>query len=741
MNLRLIRKKPSNETAADRPSRKAHLEESRTDDTTSRLTGVQFTSGAFALLLTALLLNVPYLVWALAPAGSLPPRFAILRYGVCSMQAIVALFAAYCLAKRYGQPTRWRLRTFVLWALAFSLMYGNLRAFRVIDFDADIREATRELVRTEVTIESLNPILKKLAKDVHDFSLPGTRTRIEHFAEQLEYRGVRSTSSMASKSHERLSWEKSTWAIAETSAELPVNEAEIWKPLFENTQYFDFVKFKHASGRFVEGEDRFNGVVKFLASGVDRHGHRFGAKGLVNIRWRKDEQWKIESWDTERLEVQAAEQPLFSEVSGRVLDRQTHKAIRHSTHQDHVRTFLTSGKRPDEKPFAVVGTDDHPGVSVVDLNRDGFDDLFVYGRWEPGKLLLNNRGENFDDVAQSWGLRVRGVTTAIFADFDNDGDDDAFLGRLFERSLYLENVGDKFVDRSNEMSPLPYLATSASAADFDNDGFLDVYVSTTGQFMADELRNLSPLMFSGQFLAGKLTGGRLCLPGRLLGDYLPDDQARHLSDLTWKNFKHWVSNRPGPPNVLLKNLGGKDFKQSDAIPKTYRLSWQASWSDYDNDGDQDLYVANDFAKNNMFRNDNGKFVDATEETNTFDVGFGMGVAWGDYDEDGRQDLYVTNMFSTAGSRITAFLGDKLKKGQLEEKFGRMARGNSLFRNKGDDQPFELVSGTGENNQHVEIVGWSWGSQFFDADNDGHLDIYAASGFYTAPSEFEMAEDL
>ena len=125
-------------------------------------------------------------------------------------------------------------------------------------------------------------------------------------------------------------------------------------------------------------------------------------------------------------------------------------------------------------------------------------------------------------------------------------------------------------------------------------------------------------------------------------------------------------------------------------------------------------------------------IDATEETETADIGFGMGVAYGDYDNDGDQDLYVTNMFSKAGRRITDMMGE------LGREFAPMARGNTLFGNAG--ARFERRSGLDESALQVEAAGWSWGGQFVDVDNDAFLDVYALSGYYTAPDEVAIPVD-
>ena len=133
------------------------------------------------------------------------------------------------------------------------------------------------------------------------------------------------------------------------------------------------------------------------------------------------------------------------------------------------------------------------------------------------------------------------------------------------------------------------------------------------------------------------------------------------------------------------------------------------------------------------RRELGRFTDVTEQTGTADIGFGMGASWGDYDNDGRSDLYVSNMYSTAGNRILKRLD------HIGGSFLGAARGNTLFRNS--EHSFTKVSGTDEPSMMVENAGWSWAGQFTDLDNDGYEDIYALSGFFTAPKEVAIARDI
>jgi hypothetical protein len=113
---------------------------------------------------------------------------------------------------------------------------------------------------------------------------------------------------------------------------------------------------------------------------------------------------------------------------------------------------------------------------------------------------------------------------------------------------------------------------------------------------------------------------------------------------------------------------------------------------------------------------------------------GMSVGWGDYDADGYLDLYVGNMWSSAGQRIThnPQFETVTADASLRQSFQRHARGNSLFRNKGDGtfRDVTLVAG-------VEMGRWAWGSDFADLDNDGNLDLFIQNGFITGPDTDDL----
>src|SRR6185295_539112 len=118
-------------------------------------------------------------------------------------------------------------------------------------------------------------------------------------------------------------------------------------------------------------------------------------------------------------------------------------------HEQQVSKFLAS--RPTFVPptpyFTVQAHDRHPSVSVTDINRDGYDDLYVMPELGTNQLFVNQRDGTFRDEAARYGLDVKDhCSSAIFADFDNDGDLDLYLGRTLRPSMFLENRDGKFVD-------------------------------------------------------------------------------------------------------------------------------------------------------------------------------------------------------------------------------------------------------------------------------------------------------
>ena len=229
---------------------------------------------------------------------------------------------------------------------------------------------------------------------------------------------------------------------------------------------------------------------------------------------------------------------------------------------------------------------------------------------------------------------------------------------------------------------------SMTAADYDGDGDLDVYFCG---YNPQTIDNRSGTM----------------------GSPLPYHDANN-----------------GGRNMLLRNDGQWRFTDvTDDVGlggHQHQFSLAAAWEDYDNDGDQDLYVANDYGRDKLYRNDGGTFVEVGETSKVENGASGMSISWGDYNRDGWMDVYVANMFSSAGNRIA--FQDRFKADapvEIRRRMQRFARGITLLRNAGG-QTFQDVSAKAG----VEIGRWAWGSVWVDLNNDSWEDLIVANGYIT-----------
>ncbi|HED66792.1 MAG TPA: VCBS repeat-containing protein, partial [Planctomycetes bacterium] len=332
------------------------------------------------------------------------------------------------------------------------------------------------------------------------------------------------------------------------------------------------------------------------------------------------------------------------------------------------------------------------GVAVSDVNDDGYEDIYLCAPGGvPNRLLLGTEG-GFVDASSESGVDLLDLSRgALFADFDRDGNEDLVVGIGTKLLLFTGDGGAHF---SPGLAIDVEEATSITAADIDLDGDLDLYV------------------------------------------------CRYVSPYDEEGFPvpyHDANN--GAPNLLLENRTetGGPLRFVDATAErgldenNHRFSFAAAFEDFDLDGDSDLYVANDFGRNNLYRNDGGRFTDVAAEAGVEDVSAGMGVSTGDVDGDGLPDLLVANMQSNAGSRVT--YQRRFRPGadaETLEAYRRHARGNSLFRNRGDgtfvDESLEAGITRGR---------WAWGARLVDLDGDGRLDAVTPNGFLTAGSKPDL----
>ncbi len=166
-----------------------------------------------------------------------------------------------------------------------------------------------------------------------------------------------------------------------------------------------------------------------------------------------------------------------------------------------------------------------------------------------------------------------------------------------------------------------------------------------------------------------------------------------------------------------------------------RYSFACAWGDYNSDGWPDLYVANDFGRNNLYRNNgDGTFTAVSADAGVEDVGAGMSACWFDFDNDGKQDIYVSNMWSPAGMRVSVQKCFHEKEPEnIRALYRQHARGNSLYRNEGNGH-FQNVS----DQAGVEVGRWAWSSDAWDFDHDGYADLYIANGYISGPDTRDLS---
>jgi len=436
-------------------------------------------------------------------------------------------------------------------------------------------------------------------------------------------------------------------------------------------------------------------VVRFDLAGTAKEGCRAERVGRWRMRWQggADGIWRLVEWAALDQVRSRASSPVFTEATRRAFGGNASFREQLVPGLDEWLTRLDSAFMP--------GGMGHHGVSAGDADGDGLDDLYVaQPSGLPNRLFHNNGDGTFLDVTDAAGLAVLDSTSeSLFADIDNDGDQDLVLVTRTEPLLFVNDGKGHFTrvrDAFQFTGRLRGALTSAAMADFDRDGFLDLYLCA-----------YSYLIGASEDKAGPPT---------------PYHDARN-----------------GPPSILLRNDGHGRFVEVTAAAgldeDNDRFAFAPAWGDYDEDGWPDLLVANDFGRKHLYHNEglvNGqvRFRDVAGPAGVEDYGAGMSASFLDYDNDGHLDIYTGNMWTAAGQRITREPGFKPDAPPgIREIYRRHARGNSLFRNRGDGT-FEDVT----LQARAEFGRWAWSSDGLDFDNDGREDLYVVNGMFTRDSE-------
>ena len=334
-----------------------------------------------------------------------------------------------------------------------------------------------------------------------------------------------------------------------------------------------------------------------------------------------------------------------------------------------------------------IAEDMGSGTAWGDYDNDGWPDLFLVnvvgpltlspdslGR-SPARCALfhNNRDGTFTDVSVQAGvdLRIWGMG-AEWGDYDNDGRLDLVVSAYGENVL-LHNEGNGTFSHRTRASGIGGKRgfwSGVAWGDYDRDGFLDLYV--TGYVKYER-------------------------PSQAGAVWAEEADEENPSSINPNAF-------PPERNLLYHNNRNGTFTERAAAAGVLGAagkSLEATWTDFDEDGWPDLYVANDVTDNQLFRNlGNGTFIDISHQARVADYRSAMGLAVGDWDGDQDLDMFITHWIAQENA-----LYDHL--------------GNTPLEFQDDADRF----GVGQ--IALDFVGW--GTFFFDYDNDGKLDLFVANG--------------
>lgn len=325
------------------------------------------------------------------------------------------------------------------------------------------------------------------------------------------------------------------------------------------------------------------------------------------------------------------------------------------------------------------------GAAFFDYDGDGYLDIYIVSAQvvEGGKLSYkgknalyrNKKDGRFEDETEKAKVGYTGWGSGVCAgDYDNDGDLDLYVTNFGANILYRNNGDGTFTDVAKKVGVGDdRWGSGATFFDYDKDGDLDLYLANyVDCTMEDVLNAQRSVVWRGTALVMK---GPVGLKGAADVFYQNEGDGTFVE----------VTDKAG--------IGDRELFYGFGVCAT----------DYDNDGDTDLYVANDSNQNFLYRNDgNRRFEDISLWSG---AGFseagraqaGMGVDSGDYDNDGDFDILVTN-----------FALDYC----------------TLYRNsEGLFEDVSQVAGISDPSYNP----LSWGTSFFDYDNDGDLDIFIANG--------------
>ena len=361
------------------------------------------------------------------------------------------------------------------------------------------------------------------------------------------------------------------------------------------------------------------------------------------------------------------------------------------THEAGIRFQHSNGTRTSLLP-----EDMGSGAGFADIDNDGDLDLYIVNI--PGTfkdlisnktntastnvLYRNNGNGTFTDITQSAKVGDTGYGMGcVFADYNGDGNIDIYVTNYGKNVLYRNNGDSTFTNVTKTAGvECPLWSTGAAFADCDGDNDLDLYVCNYVDYDLEK--------FEKKKAESKQSG--ILVPNALNPTvFQPQD------------------------NVLYRNNGDGTFTnitEKAGVSASGGRSMQPIFSDFDNDNDLDLYVANDTSDNHIYRNEgNGIFTDVSADSWAADFRGSMGITAGDYDADGDIDLFISHWIEQE---------NVLYRNLLKES---MADTNDPEHIRFVDESYSAMLA------EISIKEIGWGTSFFDYDNDGDLDIFVVNG--------------
>jgi len=456
-----------------------------------------------------------------------------------------------------------------------------------------------------------------------------------------------------------------------------------------DTVEFSVIKVQEVSGP----SPRLHTDIRYDFVGTRKDGRREQRIGSWCTEWRRDSEsdWRILKWEVVGETVSRIHAPTFIDISSQAFGKAESYKLQMLHGTDYWRSVLDGA--------CGIDVYSNNGLAVGDVDNDGLDDLYVcQPAGLPNRLYRNLGDGTFEDITERSGVDVLDNTScALFADFENKGVQDLLVVSESGPLLFLNQGKGKYSIKRDafKFARNPQGSfTQAAIADYDRDGRLDIYFCVYNY-------------------------------------YVGLDQYHYPAP--------YFDARNGPPNFLFHNEGNATFHdrtdEAGLNVDNDRYSFACAWGDLNSNGWPDLYVANDFGRSNLYRNNgDGTFKAISGESHVEDVGAGMSACWLDVDNDGHQDIYVGNMWSPAGLRVSEEkLFHENEPENIRALYRQHARGNSLYRNDGKGNFRNVAQQAG-----VDVGRWAWCSDAWDFDHDGYPDLYVANGYITGDDNRELS---